>query len=798
MKKILVTILIVLATVFLVVFFIGRNISRRALPDYSKPFPIKHLKDSVRIYRDSFAMPHVYAKNAEDLYRVTGYLIAQDRLWQMDLLRHVTTGTLSEILGKDLLDVDILMRNLRIPEKSELLYRESSPEIKAIFEAYSNGINQYIEENRKKLPPEFAILGYKPEPWKPQHSFNLVGYMSWDLNGSWNSEIILYKLKKKLGGKKIQELVPSYDSTQTVIFSGDNNQSGADWGDAVISAAQKLEQLGAAVFHGSNNWAVNSQHSSSGKPVLANDMHLGLMAPGIWYQMHQVVEGQLNVTGVMLPGAPFIISGHNDAIAWGMTNVMNDDIDFYREEISPDSTRYKFEGAWKPLILKKEKIRIKGGDSILKTLKFTHRGPIISELKGISDEAVSMHWIGNEWSNEIRTVYLLNRAKNRDDFREAVKTFISVSQNIVYADTAGNIGLYCSAGVPRRKGPAWEVLPGTTAEFDWKGMVPFDSLPGYFNPAEGIAVSANNKTAPEDYPYYISCWYELPFRFNRIKNMLLATDKHSPETFKTIQTDFHSENVRNYLPRLLTVLNRSKLDEEEARSLKVLQNWDMTMDAGQIAPSIYETFFVHFLKNLLLDDMGEELYTQFIVDKILVRHAIHRTWTKEAHAFTDDIHTKETVEKFDDLVVKSYRDALRELSEEHGKNPEDWKWGNIHKTVINHPLGSVKILARLFHLNRGPYASGGSFHTVEPYAYKYSNPFEATHGASQRHIYVTGNWDESWNIIPTGISGIPSSPYYCDQTEMYMNKKYRHDWFSREAVVRNAKYRVMLEPEKNQ
>lgn len=794
-RKILISVLVFVVLALVAVLIFTRTISRQALPDYSRPFSLKNLTDSVVVYRDSFAMPHVYAKNSADLYRVTGYLVAQDRLWQMDLLRRVTMGRLCEIFGRDLLDADILMRSLRIQDKTERIFLETSPEIKAAFEAYADGVNQYIEEHQDKLPLEFKILGYKPEPWKPQHSVNLVGYMAWDLNGSWVAEAVLHKIKKKLGREKAVELVPLFDTAQSVVFPGTLAQNTNDeWETELISANRKLQQLGLSVFYGSNNWAVGPQKSENGKPILANDMHLGLMAPGVWYQMHQVVEGELNVTGVMLPGAPLIVSGHNSSIAWGMTNVMNDDIDFYQEEINPeDSNLYKIDGEWKPLLTRTERIAVKGEDTIIKKLRFTHRGPIISELKKIDGETISMHWLGNEWSNEIRSIYLLNRARNWNDFRSAISSFISVSQNLVYADTAGNIGLYCGAGVPLRKGQAWEVQPGNTTEFDWKGLVPFDSLPHYYNPDGGFAVSANNKTAPASYPYYISYWYDLPFRYNRIKNKLLETEKHTSESFKTIQTDFYSENVKFYLSDLIEILKHLELNVTEKEGFTILQQWDMNMDANQAAPAIYETFFINLLKNIFADEMGEELYKEFISDKVLVRNNLHRVWITRQSGFIDNVNTSEK-EAFTDIVALSFKEAVKQIADDFGGNPSGWKWGDMHKVVINHPLGSVKVLNVLFKLNRGPFETGGSFHTVAPYAYKYTKPFESTHGASQRHVYVLGNWDESWTILPTGISGIPSSPYYCSQTEHYIHNKYKHDWFSRDAVEKNGKYRIVIKP----
>jgi penicillin amidase len=775
---------------------IVKNIADRAVPDYSKVFSIEGLTDSVRVYRDSFAIPHIYAQNQADLYRVAGYLTAQDRLWQMDLLRHVTTGRLSEIFGEDLLEADILMRSLRIQEKSEGIYEQTPPELKTLFEAYSNGINQFMENNKSKLPPEFKILGYEPEPWKPVHSFNLIGYIAWDLNGSWNSEIVLHKLKNKLGEAKMAELVPSFDSTQSVIYSSSREKrDNSNWGAEFILANQQMQELGLSVFHGSNNWAVSSAHSQSGKPLLANDMHLGLNAPGIWYPMHQVVNGELNVTGVVLPGAPFIISGHNQKIAWGLTNVMNDDIDFYKEELNPsNSNQYAFNSQWKNLEVRKEKIAVKGKDTITKIIKFTHRGPIISSLKGISDETISMRWLGNEWSNEVRTVYLLNRAGNWDDFKNAVKSFIAVSQNIVYADTAGNIGMYCSAGVPKRKGPAYDILPGNTDEYDWKGLVPFDSLPHYFNPESGIAISANNKTAPIDYPYYISYWYDLPFRYNRISTLLNAKEKHSLESFREIQTDFHSTNVEYYLPVLLSILGKANFSGSEQTAFNLLKKWDGNMAADKAVPTIYETFFMKFVMNVFQDEMGDTIYREFLGDKILVRNAVHRIWKTRNSAYCNNIFTKNKIEGFDNMVISSFKMAVNELGENYGNSIEKWEWGKLHTVSINHPLGKVWVLNKLFNLNRGPYSIGGSFHTIEPYSYKYTMPFVSTHGASQRHIYSLGNWDNSLVVIPTGISGVPASDYYCDQTSMYINKKYRNDWFSREKVAQHAKYTIVLKP----
>ena len=337
LKRVLWGVLGFLVLAVIVGFLILQNIRTSAVPDYNEETTLSGLDQSVTILRDEHAIPHIYAETETDLYRAVGFAMAQDRLWQMDLLRRVTQGRLSEILGKDQLNTDLMMRALRIQEKSQKILATSSPEIVAALEAYSDGVNQYIE--KYQLPPEFKVLQYKPEPWEPVHSINLIGYMSWDLSMGWGTEYFLHQLRVEVSDEKIAELLPDLKNHKTAIYPefGSIKPKGTE---TLLSATQNLKDLGAEIFNGSNNWAVAGKKSKTGMPLLANDMHLGLFAPGIWYQMHQVVEGKINVTGVVVPGQPFVICGHNDSIVWGMTNVMVDDLDFYAEKLNKDSTKY--------------------------------------------------------------------------------------------------------------------------------------------------------------------------------------------------------------------------------------------------------------------------------------------------------------------------------------------------------------------------------------------------------------------------------------------------------------------------
>ncbi len=790
-KRILLAILVLVLLLLLAGFFLLENIKKSALPDYNKNKQVSGLVNEVNVLRDSYGIPHVYAKTEADLYYAIGFLMAQDRLWQMDLLRRVTQGRLSEIFGKDQLDTDVLMRALRIQEKSEKIIKTVSPEILSIIEAFSDGVNEYIMHYQ--LPPEFKILGYHPELWKPVHSINLIGYMSWDLTSGWRFELLLQQLQNELPKEQIVDLIPDMHNHKTAVYS-DLQSAQIKTGKTILVASENLEKIGAQIFSGSNNWAVSGKKSKSGKPLLANDMHLGLFAPGIWYQMHQKIEGKLNVTGLVLPGQPFVIAGHNDSIAWGMTNVMVDDIDFYAEKLNADSTKYLLDGEWKNLTVKKEKIQTKEGKLIEKTLKFTHRGPIVNDFKNYQETPISIRWIGNEMSNEIRTVYMLNRANNWSDFREAVKSFKSISQNIIYADVRGNIGLQCSAGVPIRAGNSIRIYPGDSSKYDWTGVVPFDELPFEYNPERGYVSSANNKTAPDDYPYYISHWFDQPSRINRIREMLEEKDQLDINDFQKMHSDVKSKKSEELTPVFIQALqNESGMNSTEKSAFETLKNWDYELKIESSGATIFEILYRKLFENLVRDDLSPELFNALLEQQTLLENLVINILPERNSMWIDDKRTSE-IESFNDIIVRSFEETVSDLKNELGKYPEEWKWGKIHSFRMSHPLGSVNILNKLFQLNRGPFEMPGSFHTVCPYSYSYNNLYKVNHGASHRHIFDLSNWNNSITVIPTGISGIPASSFYLDQLELYINNRYHDDPFSDNNVQEAVKYRMKLIP----
>ena len=508
--------------------------------------------------------------------------------------------------------------------------------------------------------------------------------------------------------------------------------------------------------------------------------------------MHQVIEGELNVTVVVLPGQPYVICGHNEDIAWGMTNLTVDNMDFYLETINPEDTnQYRLHGRWEELRTEEEKIFVKGRDEpVVRINKVTHRGPIVSTFKGVKDKTISARWIGTDYSNELRSVHLFNRASNWDEFRDAATTFLSTSQNIVYADRQGNIGLQAAGGIPIRSGNPAMVYPGDTTLYDWgeKDIVPFENRPYTFNPESGMVSSANNKTVSDDYPYYIGTWFALPNRIDRIREMLEEKGKHSVESFEAMQSDQLSAFARRLTPVYLDVLS-GKVEGTAEKALEELRSWQYQMDPALAAPLIYEQMFVELIRALYQDELGP-VFPQIMDNNIIPRYHIYQLAETMESAWCDDVTTNDRIETFSDNILKAFNAAVDTLVSWTGDNVLQWRYGDIHTLTIEHPMGGVKIVQKLFNPNLGPYAVGGSFHTVAPYAYKVGKDYKTNHGASERHVFDLSNWDHSKTVIPTGTSGVPASPYYGNQTKMYVNFEYHDDPFTREAVEARMRYKA--------
>lgn len=794
--KTLKTILTILAGLIILVIAGGlillNGVKKGALPQYDGELMLTGLTNDVTVYRDERGMPHIYAENEYDLYFATGFVMAQERLWQMDLIRRATTGRLSEIFGDDYIQTDLFLRSLDMMTKSKMELSILEKDLLDHLQAFTDGVNTYIRKAGRKLPPEFRILSYRPDDWMLENIVCLVGYMGWDLAaGNLSADIFNHRLVQKLGPEKAGELIPDWLKEATEVFP-DFSLKDERLQEALtfIGSLDKLKSLGIHAFSGSNNWAVSGSRSTTGKPLFSNDMHLGLNSPGIWMQMHQVIPGGLNVTGVYLPGSPMAVAGHNEKVAWGMTNLQVDDIDLYAEKINPENeNQYWFNGEWRDMLIKQEIIRSGKGRADTLAVRFTHRGPVISGFRDIDDAVLSMRWSGYDQSGELRGVYGLNRAGNWEDFLQALASFNSVSQNFAYADTEGNIGLATGGGIPVRKGHGSIIRSGESDEYDWKGYVPPEQLPSSYNPESGSVSSANNKTVSDDYPYYISYRFAVPYRINRIREMLGEKEILGIDDFKRMVTDQHSDYAALLTPFILRIRERlPEMSPMERDAFKALEEWDYEMSGSKAAPAIFEFFIISFAKNLLSDELGE-LYGQ--LPGSVRDYYIYKILKSGPDKWVDDINTPQT-ESLEEIIFRSLRDMTGLLSESYGNDVSSWKWGDILTISLEHPLGSVKLLDRVFKLNSPAYPTGGAAHTVCPSTY--SDGFRVIHGASERHIYNTADWDESYTVIPTGASGVPASEFYLSQTKTYTEKGFYKDAFSDGAVKAAAKYTLKLVP----
>lgn len=785
-----------------------------SLTQYDGTLTIPGLRDSVTVLRDERGIPHIYATCEHDLYLATGYIAAQDRLWQMDLVRRSAAGRLSEIFGEPFIQADIFTRCLNIYETAEAILKEEDPVVMQCLKSYTDGVNAYITTHGKKLPLEFRLLSYRPEPWSVKDIVSIIGLMGWNLDyRNLTAELFFQQLINRFGIEKAAELVPDWQAVPTMIYR--------EWGisDTLLALTRSFIReydivagLGIPSLTSSNNWAVSGARSETGKPLLSNDMHLSLTSPGIWMQMHQVIPGKLNVTGVMIPGEPFIVAGHNENIAWGLTNLRVDVVDLFAETINPDNTnQYFFNGQWREMTGRSEVIREKHGRNVTVDIRSTHRGPVISGclrldsvtekakwigfnylggLSSLPGMALSMRWNGLDRSDEARSVYLLNRASGWDEFREGLKTFRSLSQNFAYADTLGNIGMNAGGGIPLREGDGIFIRDGRTDQYDWKGYVPFEQLPFVLNPRHGAVSSANNRSVSNDYPYFISHSFDVPYRINRIREMLGEKETLGVDDFKRMLADQHSDYARLVVPHILRINARqAELTLIELEALNEMTMWDYDMNRSLAAPSIFEYFRRHFMENLLADEL-DDLYDQLW--GISGEYYIYRILTEGPDEWVDDINTDEK-ETLDDIVMLSFREAVSTLAVEYGKNLSGWEWGRIHTVSFLHPLGTVRILGTVFKLNSGAFPVGGSDHTVCPY-FTYKPDFKSVNGASIRYIFNTANWDESWSVIPGGESGVPRSEYYLSQVQTYIEGRFYKDHFSDEAVRAAATHTLILKP----
>jgi penicillin amidase len=742
------------------------------------------------------------------------------------------------MFGAGQVETDTFLRTLGWRKTAEAEYAQLDPNSKAILDSYVEGVNAYLKDHdATALSLEYAILGllspdYKIKPWTPVNSLTWGKAMAWELRGNMSEEIERSVLLKTLTPEQVAELFPAYPEDHPVIVNkiGDGTSANmpmqfsfVDIPDETLTALQHNASLldralgPAGDGIGSNSWAVSGELTSTGMPLLANDPHLGIQMPSIWYQAHLECKPvsdacSINVAGFTFAGVPGVIIGHNERIAWGFTNVGPDVMDLFIEKVNPvNPNQYEANGEWVEFETRTETVNVVGGEPVEITIRSTRHGPVISEsygpVKNVGDPkdkefvpykdragielpeeyVIALKWTALTPSTPFEAIWGFDTAKNWDEFREAARGFHVPAQNLLYADVEGNIGYQTPGDIPiRANGDGTLPIPGWTDEYEWTGFIPFEELPYTFNPSEGYIVTANNQVPPHDYPYLITQDWDYGFRAQRINDMIAnAPGKIDIAYIQSIQGDSFDANAALYVPILL---NMPGLSEEY---LDLLKGWDYQGRIESSAAAVFNAFWRHLLQNTFNDDMPEEAYFP----------AGGSRWNEimrqipDDSGWWDDKSTDDVVEARDEIIEKSFEEGVAELEELFGKDTSKWNWGDMHaSTFRNRTLGEsdVGLIESLF--NRGPFPTSGGEAIVNATGWSVVDGYETNWLPSMRMIADLGDLNNSVTIHTTGQSGHAYHPHYDDMASLWANIQYYPMLWSQQAIVDDAEGHLVLSP----
>jgi penicillin amidase len=794
----------------------------RPLPRLHGSMMLPGLREGVTVDRDAWGRPWIRANSLEDLAMAQGYVVAQDRLWQMDVIRRVAAGDIAEIVGPAGLKLDRENRTLGMREVAEAAAARMDPETRSLVEAYARGVNRYIEEHRHALPIEFAMLRYSPRPWTPADTFLVSAYMWKTLTTTWKAKLNRAKITALVGPEKARDLFVIDSPLDHFIVGGPR---GSDEGEsktppagapknsrpsapraagpppaeteaAWTQAQGLLEQLDrdSSEILGSNNFVVSGAHTYSGKPLLANDTHLGLGMPCIWYLIHLTTPGW-NVEGFALPGAPLVIIGHNDRIAWGFTNSNADVQDLYVETFNPSNpNEYRVNGAWVPATIRREAIHVKGWPDDLLDVVVTRHGPIVyRESASEGGRAYALRWTATESGGLDFSYPQLGKAKDWNEFRDVMRNVTGPGQNSVYADVEGNIGFLIAARIPVRKNGNGAVpVSGDTDDYEWTGYIPFDDLPQTLNPPEGIIATANARTVGPSYKYFLTERWAGPSRTARIYELLTGRKDLRPADCNAIQNDIVSSPNRFLAGQLgRASQTREPRDPRTRELIKKLTNWDARAARDSVETSLVEYTRHALFHNLLAPYLNAgtsqyELWEPQSVyndvwwrDKVFLEGVLLErpaAWLPKPYA------------DYGELLISSADQAVAQLERETGSSdPASWGWGRLHRMDIPHPLGRSGLLHAF--LSIGPFPGDGTVDTVKAMGH--------VHGPAMRFVADLANFDNSLAELSTGESGQYRSRHYRDQFDEWFTGRPITSPFSEAAEERARVHRLRLEPAGN-
>jgi penicillin G amidase len=773
----------VVVVLLLVVAAVAFWFVRRPWPQVDGSVTLAGLGAPVEVVRDRWGVPHLFAKDDDDLLFAQGYVHAQDRLWQMELNRTLANGRLAAVLGPAVLDTDRMMRTYGFRRAAEEDWAALDPGARKALESYARGVNAFIEGHRDRLPLEFTLLGVTPQPWTPLDSLAWTKLMSMALSLNLSREAMRYRFGKDLGAlaaDAAERLMPAYPADAPAVIphwpaaAPDGPAGGGpappSTAGAPGTAARRMppqsaapapagevsrylrETLESALGRGSNGWVVAGSRTAGGRPLLANDTHLGVGMPSVWYE-NALTGGRFDVVGFSFPGLPGVVIGRNRRIAWGITSLAADiqDLYFERFDDADHPQRYAFGDGWRDLQFVDEEIEVKGAEPVTQHVVLTHHGPIVN---GLFDELAdappaALSWTVLRGNTLMRALLDLDAAGDWAGFRRALAEWGSPAVSFLYADADGNVGYQAVGELPRRA-PGHDgtvAMPGWGGEYEWQGFIPFAEMPAVLNPAAGYAVAANNKTVGEGYPYVIAHDWADPHRARRITELLAADSSVSVEDVEHMQADTKSLLAQDLRPYLLAVEPASDLEKQ---ALAAFRDWDLRYEPDRVGASVFHLWQWFLLKNVVADELGEKLFEDYRGLSLLQHSVTAQLMADPADPWLDDRTTPE-IETREEIAHRSLADAVAWLSEHFGPDPAGWQWGRLHPvTLVHTPLGQSGIgpLEAIFNSETLP-ARGGPF-TVDAGTPSIAHPFAMIAGSSQRFIADLADPDATLAVNSTG------------------------------------------------
>jgi penicillin amidase len=860
MKKLRIA-LIALVLLLLILLCWCWRFAHRGMPLIDGELALPGLQEEVEVVRDGYGIPHIFARNRKDLFFAVGFVHAQDRLWQMDLIRRISEGRLSEIFGDrpqsehyaetaSLLEEDKFKRLIGFEHIGRIGVKVLDPEIKSYFDSYCAGVNTYLKRNRGRLPVEFALLGYEPAPWTPEDMIAISRYLSWNLSFNWRQELFRYLVAARIGRERAVEVLGGAEGPGPYIIppevkkfprgkgapgsprkgsegtpgkgspglpekgspgrrrgSRQGCRGGIDVGDRALEALAGLLDLdrGGGIapppLPASNSWVVAGGRSASGLPILANDPHLVHLLPSIFYAVH-MKAGEFEVSGVSFPGLPFVTVGHNRHIAWGATTNRADVQDLYMEKVNPSHPgKYLYRGEWRPFQRRTEVIRVKeeGGfrEVPFEVLSTVH-GPVLNACVAempADAPPIALKWTGLEPTDEAAAYLGLAEAKGMADFRAATEKMAVPITNWIFADDRGNIGYTQPGRIPIREGGDRRFpVEGWTGKHEWEGYIPPGELPQLYNPERGYIVTANNKVVPPDgYPYFLSEEYAPTYRAARIEALLKAKKTFTPGDMKRIQVDDHSmqgERLCRYI--IAAAEGKAKAEGIYGGALAELKGWDFRAHTGSVGATLFYRTYAEALRRVLEDDIGPSLFRRFLKLRRL-ENSFDNLLEKGESPLFDDRRT-EAVEGREEILARSFEDAVDSLKAMFGEDVSRWTWGRIHTLEFRHAFGASRILAPFFCL--GPFPRAGGRHVVNMSFYPPGEKrFRSFGGAPLRFVIDMARPDRFEMVLDTGQSGHFLSRHYDDQMTHWLRGETLPLLMDPEAVKKGYEGTLILKPD---